>query len=119
MLQLGECAKDNSKMFLLNRKVSKLSFGNVKFDWKFVGQPYKSQLIFLHQYHIKKYFVSELEHQIQCLSVQIESSSNSCSAGSTSSSTSCGTSSNTSSSTSSSSLQETSSGWYLKIITKV
>ena len=35
MLQLGKCAKDNSKIFLLNRKVSKLSFGNIKFDWKF------------------------------------------------------------------------------------
>ena len=38
MLQLGKCAKDNSK-----RKVSKLSFGNIKFDWNFLGHPYKSQ----------------------------------------------------------------------------
>ena len=43
MLQLGKCAKDNSKIFLLNRKVSKLSFGNIKFEWKFLGHPYKSQ----------------------------------------------------------------------------
>ena len=43
MLQFGKCAKDNSKIFLLNRKVSKMSFGNIKFDWKFLGQPYKSQ----------------------------------------------------------------------------
>ena len=33
MLQLGKCAKDNSK-----RKVSKLSFG-----WNVLGHPYKSQ----------------------------------------------------------------------------
>ena len=32
MLQLGKCAKDNSKIFVLNRRVSKLSFGNIKFD---------------------------------------------------------------------------------------
>ena len=31
------------KKFLLNRKVSNLSFGNIKFDWKFLGHPYKSQ----------------------------------------------------------------------------
>ena len=43
MHELGKCAKDNSKIFLLNRKVSKLSFGNIKFDWKFLGHPYKSQ----------------------------------------------------------------------------
>ena len=44
MLQLGKCAKHNSKMFLLNRKVSKLSFGNIKSDWKFWNTPplYKS-----------------------------------------------------------------------------
>ena len=32
MLQLEKCAK-----------VSKLSFGNIKFDWKFLGHPHKSQ----------------------------------------------------------------------------
>ena len=41
MLQLGKCAKDNFKIFLLNRKVSRLSFGNIKFDRKFLGHPYK------------------------------------------------------------------------------
>ena len=35
MLQLGKSEKYNSKIFLLNRKVSKLSFGNIKFEWKF------------------------------------------------------------------------------------
>ena len=34
MLQLGKCAKDNSKIFLSDKKVSKLSFGN-----KFKIQP--------------------------------------------------------------------------------
>ena len=43
MLQLGKCAKDNSKIFLLNRKVSKLLFGDIKFDWKFVGHPKKGK----------------------------------------------------------------------------
>ena len=43
MVQLGKCGKDNSKIFLLNRNVSKLSFGNIKFDRKFLGHPYKSQ----------------------------------------------------------------------------
>ena len=38
MLQLEKCAKDNSKIFLLNRKVPKLPFSNIKFD-----HPYKSQ----------------------------------------------------------------------------
>ena len=32
MLHLGKCAKDNSKIFLFDTKVSKLSFGNIKFD---------------------------------------------------------------------------------------
>ena len=44
MLQLGNCAKGNSKIFLLNRKVSKLSFGNIKFDWKFLGQNSKFKI---------------------------------------------------------------------------
>ena len=43
MLQLGKCAKDNSKIFLLNRKVSKMSFGDIKLNWKFLGHPYKSK----------------------------------------------------------------------------
>ena len=42
MLQLGKCAKDNSKIFLLNRKVSKLSF-SIKFYWNFLDHSYKSQ----------------------------------------------------------------------------
>ena len=43
MLQLGKCAKDNFKIFLLNRKVSKMSFGDIKLNWKFLGHPYKSE----------------------------------------------------------------------------
>ena len=43
MLQLGKCAKDNSKIFLINRKVSKLLFGNIKLNWKSFGHPYKSK----------------------------------------------------------------------------
>ena len=38
-----KCAKDISKIFLLNRNVLKLSFGNIKSDWKCFGHPYKSQ----------------------------------------------------------------------------
>ena len=41
MLQLGKCAKDNSKRFLLNRKVSKLAF--IKLGWNFLGHLYKNQ----------------------------------------------------------------------------
>ena len=39
MLQLRKC----EEIFFLNRKVSKLSFGNIKFVWKCLGHPCKSQ----------------------------------------------------------------------------
>ena len=35
MLQLGKCAKNNSKIFLLFKKVFKLSIDNIKLDWTF------------------------------------------------------------------------------------
>ena len=41
MLQLGKCAKDNSKIFLLNTKVSNMLFVNIKFDWNFLSHPNK------------------------------------------------------------------------------
>ena len=43
MLQLEKGAKDNLKIFLLNKKKSKLSFFNIKFDWNFLCHPYKSK----------------------------------------------------------------------------
>ena len=43
MLQLGKCAKDNSKIFLLNTKVLKMSFGNIKFDFNFFGSRYNKK----------------------------------------------------------------------------
>ena len=59
------------KIFLLNRKVLKKSFGNIRCDWKFLVHPYKSQNFKFKMfpkfcYSWKITFNERRKHQIPC-----------------------------------------------------